>query len=153
MGDKTILPLPLPSPSPHSSNLSPPFYSLLSPPHPLTLSLLSSLSPRANMITLTRSGHGYQEEGGVAQLGSPYHAGLDEGAMMSRGQMAQHGEIVGAPGIQHKPPTVSHCDGLHIWSFKGGTFSTFLSDCVLATELPTVTATFVFFYSNFCVLL
>ena len=63
------------------------------------------------MTTFTRGGHGYAEEEGLAGLGVPQQAGSDEGARMSHGEMAQHGEMMGAPGIKHQPPSVSEGGG------------------------------------------
>ena len=55
------------------------------------------------MTTFTRGGHGHGEMDALAQMGSPQQAGMDEGARMATGGMAQHPEMMAAAGIKHLP--------------------------------------------------
>ena len=85
---------------------------------------------RASVTTFTAGGHGYQEEEGLAPFGSPYHAGFDEGAISSRGELPQHAELFGAPGIQHQPPSVSSAVLASIRHCLTGTIKTAILPCV-----------------------
>ena len=69
---------------------------------------------RASVTTFTRSNQGFGEEEGLATGGVPMQAGMDEGARMDHGGGRQHGQMLGAAGILHKPeeeglsPQVGH---------------------------------------------
>ena len=55
------------------------------------------------MTTFTRSNQGFGEEEGLATGGVPMQGGMDEGARMDHGGGRQHGEMLGAAGVLHRP--------------------------------------------------
>lgn len=65
--------------------------------------VLSLLTCRASVTTFTRSNQGFGEEEGLATGGVPMQGGMDEGARMDHGGGRQHGEMLGAAGVLHRP--------------------------------------------------